>query len=385
MKGHLKERSPGRWAIVLEVRDEATGKRKRRWHSFTGTKRQAQDECARLITDLKNGNALEPNKTTMAQFLSRWLDHIKTQVSPKSHERYAGIVNQNLIPAIGAVRLNKLKPVQISAAYSTALTSGRRDGTGGLSPRTVGHMHRVLKQALGQALKWKELTHNPADAVDPPKVDWKPMQTYDIPQTVEVIEAVRDTPLLIPTVLAVLCGLRRGEICALRWRNVDLVTCQISVVEALEQTKAGLRFKSPKSGKGRTVALSLTVVDELRAHRLRRAQELLRLGTRLSDDDLVIGHPDGSIVSPIYISQLWARTIKKSRLARLRFHDLRHAHATHMLANGVHPKVASERLGHSKVGITLDLYSHVIPGMQEDAAAMVDRALSAARDKGRKN
>jgi hypothetical protein len=104
----IQERSPGRWAIVLEVRDEATGKRKRRWHSFKGTKRQAQDECARLITDLKNGNALEPNKTTVAQFLERWLDHIRTQVSPKSHERYAGIVHQNLIPALGAVRLNKL-------------------------------------------------------------------------------------------------------------------------------------------------------------------------------------------------------------------------------------------------------------------------------------
>jgi integrase len=387
MRGSIYNRPKGsnRWSIIIEVRDEATGKRKRRWHAFQGTKRQAQAECARLITELKSGNALEPNKATVATFLARWLDHIKTQVTPKSHERYAGIVNQNIIPAIGAVRLNKLKPIQISAAYSAALDGGRRDGKGGgLAPRTVGHMHRVLKQALKQAVLWGESVRNPAEGVDPPKVDWKPMQTYDLPQTVELIEAVRGTPLLIPTVLAVLCGLRRGEICALRWRNVDLAAGQISVVESLEQTKSGLRFKSPKSGKGRTVALSATVVDELRAHRLQRAQELLRLGVRLSDDDLVIGHPDGSIVSPIYISQLWARKIKTTRLARLRFHDLRHAHATHLLANGVHPKVASERLGHSKVGITLDLYSHVIPGMQEDAAAMVDRALSAARDKGRK-
>jgi integrase len=386
MKGSIVERSKGHFAIILEVRDEASGKRKRRWHAFQGTKRQAQIECSRLITELKNGNSIEPSKTTVAQFLGRWLDHIKTQVTPKSHERYAGIVNQNLIPAIGAVRLNKLKPIQISAAYSAALDGGRRDGKGGgLAPRTVGHMHRVLKQALGQAVLWGESVRNPASAVDPPKVDWKPMQTYDLPQTVELIEAVRDTPLLIPTLLAVLCGLRRGEICALRWRNVDLIAGQISVVESLEQTKSGLRFKSPKSGKGRTVALSVTVVDELRAHRVKRAQDLLRLGMGLSDDDMVIGQTDGSTISPIYISQLWARTIKKTRLARLRFHDLRHAHATHLLANGVHPKVASERLGHSKVGITLDLYSHVIPGMQEDAAAMVDRALSAARDKARKS
>jgi integrase len=384
MKGSIRERSPGHWAIILDQRDPATGKRIRKWHSFEGTKREAQIECSRLITAISGGTYLEPNKITVAAFLSRWLDHIKSQVSPKSFERYSGLVNQNITPALGAVIIAKLKPAQISETYAKALASGRRDDSGGLSPRTVGHMHRVLKQALGQAVRWELISRNPADAVDPPKVDWKPMQTYDLPQTVEVIEAVRDTPLLIPVALAVLCGLRRGEICALRWRNVDLNAAQISVVESLEQTKAGLRFKSPKSGKGRTVALSATVVDELRAHRVKRAQEMLRLGVRLSDDDLVLGHADGSMVTPIYISQLWARTIAKTRLARLRFHDLRHAHATHLLANGVHPKVASERLGHSKVGITLDLYSHVIPGMQEDAAAMVDRALSAARDKARK-
>src|SRR5437879_4485440 len=167
MKGHLKERSPGHWAIILDHRDPATGKRKRKWHSFEGTKRQAQIECARLITAMKGGAYLEPNKITVAAFLSRWLDHIKTQVTPKSHERYAGIVNQNIIPALGAVLLTKLKPAQISTAYSNALANGRRDGTGGLSPRTVGHMHRVLKQALGQAVKWEELTRDPADAVDP--------------------------------------------------------------------------------------------------------------------------------------------------------------------------------------------------------------------------
>jgi integrase len=120
---------------------------------------------------------------------------------------------------------------------------------------------------------------------------------------------------------------------------------------------------------------------KLHAHRVKRAEELLRLGVRLSDDDLVISHADGSVISPIYVSQHWARTIRTTGLAHLRFHDLRHAHATHLLANGVHPKVASERLGHSKVGITLDLYSHVMPGMQEDAAAMVDVALKSAIQK----
>jgi integrase len=199
-------------------------------------------------------------------------------------------------------------------------------------------MHRLPIEAGRQ--------RHPADAVDPPKVDWKPMQTYDLPQTAELMEAVRSTPLLVPTLLAVLCGLRRGGICALRWRNVDLVNGQISVVESLEQTKADCA-SNPPSGKGRTVALSSTVMDELRSHRVKRAQDLLRLGVGLSEDDLVIAHADGSVVQPIYISQHWARTIRTTQLAHLRFHDLRHAHATHLLANGVHPKVASERLGGS--------------------------------------
>jgi hypothetical protein len=137
-------------------------------------------------------------------------------------------------------------------------------------------------------------------------VNNKPMQTYDIPQTVELIEVVRGTPMLIPTLLAVLCGLRRGEICALRWRNVDLAAGQLSVVGSLEQTKAGLRFKLPKSGKARTVELTTTI-------QLQRAQDMLKLGEPLSGDDLVVAHADGSVVQPIYISQHWARTIRKKR------------------------------------------------------------------------
>jgi integrase len=377
MKGHIRERSPGHWAIILDKHDPATGKRKRKWHSFKGTKREAQIECSRLITAISGGTYLEPNKITLAAFLDRWLDHIKSQVSPKSFERYSDFVNANIKPLLGAAILGRLKPAQISEAYARALTDSWRQ-KGALSPRTVRLMHGVLKQALSQAVRWEILNRNPADAVDPPKIEWKPVQTYDLEQTAEVIETFRDRPLFIPVLLAVLCGLRRGEICALRWKSVDLANAQLSVVESLEQTRAGLRFKSPKSGKGRTVALSQTIVDELRSYRAKRAQEMLRLGSGLSDDDLVIAREDGLPITPMHVSQQCTRQIARTSMARLRFHDLRHAHATHMLANGVHPKIASERLGHSKIGITLDLYSHVIPGMQADAAATVDEALKEA-------
>ena len=206
MKGHIRERSPGHRAIVLSFTDPATGKRKRKWHSFKGTKRQAQIECARLIAAMKDGTYIEPSKITLGQFLDRWLDHIKSQVSPKSFERYSGLVKQNIAPAIGGTTLTKLRPVHISQAYTAALESGRKDGgTGGLAPRTVGHMHRVLKQALSQAVKWELLTRNPADAVDPPKVEWKPVATYDLSETVQILEAVRGKPIFMPALLAVLC------------------------------------------------------------------------------------------------------------------------------------------------------------------------------------
>lgn len=385
MKGHLKERSPGHWAIIIDVPDPVTGKRRRKWHSFKGTKRGAQIEAAKLIAALKNDSYIEPSKTTVAQFLDKWIDHVKAQVSPKTHERYAQIVKNNLKPAIGATILTKLKPAAIAAAYSAALVNGRRDKKeGGLSPRSVGHMHRVLKEALGQALRWELIHRNPCDAVDPPKVEWKPMITYDLDQTVEMLDVLREHPIYMAAMLAVLCGLRRGEICALRWRNVDLVNGQLSVVESLEQTKEGVRFKSPKTGKGRTVALSATVIEELRAHRLQRVQDLLKLGAKLSDDETVLAQFDGSVTTPIWISQNWRTAIAKTSLPRLRFHDLRHAHATHLLKNGINPKIASERLGHSKVGTTLDLYQHVLPGMQEDAAKAVDAALKKAIRKRRK-
>jgi len=234
-------------------------------------------------------------------------------------------------------------------------------------------------QSLRQAVRWQLLVRNPADAVTPPKVERHRMTTYDMPQTAALLEAVRESRLYVPTLLAILCGLRRGEIAALRWRSVDFATGQIAVVESAEQMNGSVRMKETKSGRARTVAMSATVRDELRAHRLRQAQDMLKVGTRLTDDSFVAALADGSPMQPTFITHEWVRMIATTDLPRVRFHDLRHAHATHLLASGVHPKVASERLGHSKVGITLDLYSHVLPGMKEDAVAKVDAALRAAQ------
>ncbi len=385
MKGHIRQRSPGRWAIVIDAIDRATGERKRRWHSFAGSKRQAQDECARLLAARQAGTLVEPSKMTLAQFLEQWIEHITTQVAPRSAERYAEIARKNIAPRLGAVLLTKLQPMMISTAYREALASGRRDGTGGLSPRTVHHMHRVLRQALQQAVKWQMLNRNPADLVDPPKVERRKMQALDTDATAELIELARGDTLFVPILLGALCGLRRGEIAALRWHAVDFDRAQLSVVASAEQTDAGgVREKEPKSGRGRrTVELPALVVEELRRHRIEQAQVLLQIGIRLADSHHVVHRGDGLPMQPHSLTSAFTRFQRRHRLTHVRLHDLRHTHATQMLADGVHPKVAQERLGHSSIAITLDLYSHVMPGMQAGAASRVDAALRAALHRAR--
>lgn len=382
MKGHIRERSPGKWAIVLDVgeKDPATGKKKRKWHSFSGTKRQAQAECARLIAEIKSDRYVEPSKQTVAQFFTEWLAFIKPTVSAKTHERYTEICEKNLTPLLGDVILSKLKTDRIDAAFTKALTEGRGSSGKPYAPRTVHHMRRVLIKALSQAVTWERLSRNPATATTPPKVERTKMLAYDAEQTAALIAAFRNTRMFIPMMLAVMCGLRRGEIAALRWDDAEIGDNrrQLSIRQSAEQTKDGVRYKAPKSGKARTVALSATMAAELRAHRVRQAEEQLKIGLRPDGNSFVVAQVDGSPLQPRSLTHEWTRLLDKTSLPRIRFHDLRHTHATQMLSAGVHPKVASERLGHSTIGITLDLYSHVMPGMQADAAEQVDAALQAA-------
>jgi len=382
MKGHIRERSPGHWAIILEQRDPATGRRKRKWHSFKGTKREAQSECAKLVTEMKSGAYVEPSKVTLSQFFERWLKHIKPNVSPRTHERYEQIATKNIVPLLGAKTLMKLQPIDISAAYAKALESGRCDGKGGLSPRTVNHMHRVLFSALDQAERWKMIVRNPAALLekrDRPKIERKSVTTIDAPTTATVLDAARERRLFIPLVLGVFCGLRRGEITALRWKSIDLDLGQLAIVASTEQTDAGdIREKEAKSGRARTVALPSLAVEELRRWRLAQAQELLRFGIRADDNWHVVTQADGSPLQPRSLTHVMSDFLKEWGMT---LHGLRHSHASHMLASNVHPKIVQERLGHSSIAITMDIYSHLMPNMQEGAAATVDGVLRAAINK----
>src|SRR5262249_5588382 len=195
----------------------------------------------------------------------------------------------------------------------------------------------------------------------------------------KLLEAARAYRLFVPVLLAVTCGLRRGEICALRWRNVDVSgAAQIAVIGSTEQTKTGVREKSTKSGRARTVALTALAIEELRRHKTRQAEELLKVGLRQTDDMYVVAQADGQPLKPNSLTHEFVRFVAGTDLPRVRFHDLRHSHATHLLASGVHPKIAQERLGHPAGAITVHLYSHALPRMPAQAASPADHALPQA-------
>jgi integrase len=377
MRGHIRERSPGRWAIVLDLRGPA-GERKRRWHSFTGTKRGAQLECARLIAELRNGTALNPAKTALRDYLMRWLAHIETQISPKTLQNYTEVVNLWLVPRLGNAIMTRLTPELIALAYSEALVRGGRNGRS-LAPRSVKMMHRILSQALKQAVAWNLLATNPAASCKPPRIERKEMRVLDLAATAALVKFAEPGRLYIPILLLTSCGLRRGELAAIRWGRLDLDGGRLAVLTSIEQTAHATREKPPKNGRTRTVTLPAFLVDELRWHKIKQAEELLRLGIRQTDATHVCLNAEAKPWSPRMLTFEVSQLIRKAPgVPRVRLHDLRHSHATHLLMANVHPKIVSERLGHSSVSLTLDLYSHVLPALQEGAAGVIDSAMRAA-------
>jgi integrase len=314
--------------------------------------------------------------------LTAWLGAVREEVSPKSHERYSEIVSGFLVPELGALPIAKLAPSHIQAAYTKWATDGRRDGRpGGLSPRTRRHIHRILKGALGRAVEQQVIARNPADAFKKrlPKVERREMATLTAEQSARLLGAIKHTRVYWPVLIALSTGMRRGEILALRWRNVDAERGLVRVTESLEQTKAGLRFKAPKTEKSRAITLPAFAVDELRRLKRQQAEELLAVGIRLGGETLLCARADGQPHQPRSLTHEFTYLIGRTKdIPRVRFHDLRHSHATQLLSAGIHPKIAQERLGHSTITTTMDLYSHVTETMQEDAAAQLDKAFRCA-------
>ena len=397
MKGHLEQRGKNVWKIVLELGEDASGKRLRNAPTFHGTKRLAEEEMTRLLRQLATGTYVDQGRMTVAKYLEHWLaSYAKPTVGERTHERYESIVRQHLIPGLGRHKLTKLRPLHIQAYYAEALDHGRVirerktkrthskasekpvEVARSLSAQTVTHHHRVLREALRQAVRWQMLAVNPADAVRPPRAERKEIEALDENGAAELLKSLEGSRQYVPALLAVGTGLRRGELLGLRWQDVDLKAGKLAVRQNLQQTNTGLLFKSPKTSKGqRSISLMPSTITALRRHKRAQAELRLEQGPAYRDYDLVLCEDDGSPWSPNIFSASWHKALAE-RGQNVRFHDLRHTHATLLLRQGVHPKVVSERLGHSTIGITLDTYSHVMPDMQDEAAQKLDGVLKAA-------
>lgn len=285
-------------------------------------------------------------------------------------------MNKHLVPALGAVSLAKLQPVHVQGYYGDALKSGRRNGKGGLSAQTVRHHDRVLNVALKRARALRLIATNPIEDVSRPKVERAELQVLEPDETARLLATASTTRVYVPTFLALATGMRRGEVLALRWSDVDLKGGTLQVVQSLEVTDDGLRFKPPKTRRSRrTITLPASVVEVLSDHKARQAEERLQLGLGKDERGLVFAQVSGEPVNPDNFSNEFKRVAKRAGVRPITFHGLRHTHITNLLREGVHPKIASERAGHSSVAITLDTYSHVVAGLQEDAALRIDASL----------
>ena len=381
MRGHIQRRGKKSWRLKFDAgRDPITGERFTKYMTVRGNKSDAQRELTKALHEIDTGTFVEPSKITVAEFLEQWLGSLANQgLSPKTYDRYQEMVNINLVPALGPIPLAKLEPIHIETAWSAALESGRIDGKGGLSPITVAHVHRLLKQALKKAVKWKMLATNPADMVDAPKVGQREIAVLTETELADLINAVKGTALYMPVMLASTTGLRRGEVLGLRWKDIDLDRGTLTVTQTLGQARSLLYFKPPKTKAGRrTVTLPTITIEALRMHKIRQLEERLKLGLGRDDGGLVFTRPDGQPVIPASFSRTFCEFVKNRGLPPISFHGLRHSHLSHLLRAGIHPKVASARAGHSSVTITMDVYSHILPGMQEEAAMKIDAVLRTA-------
>jgi len=389
MKDHIRKRAERSWAVVIDSgKDPETGKRRQHWHTVRGTKRDAQRALNELLVAIEKGTYSKPSKLTLGNWLVQWLDsYVKMNTTPRTQESYHSIVYRHILPALGQIPLNQLQPRHIQDYYAKALTSGRTDKRGGLSARSVLYHHRIISEALSNAVRMGIVVRNVAELVDPPRPSKAKTGIMSPDEVIRFLDTAGDTSYYV-FFSALLCtGLRRGELLALRWRNLDLDNAVLYVVEtAFKLGNGEYVIKEPKTPHSRrAVSLPASLVSLMRKHRADQEEIRKGLGATLIEDDFVFARPDGTPLNPNAVTLAFKRIIRVAGLNHIRVHDLRHTHATLMLKSGVHPKVVSERLGHASVGITLDIYSHVLPGLQEAAAERFDQILTLEDKKARGN
>ena len=384
MSGHIKRLNKGHYEITIELGlDPSTKKRKRMKRVFKGTASDAKVEMDRLLRDLCYGVDVGHGLTVQA-YLEKWLDvYVTPKLAAKSIRSYSQLLRMHVIPYLGAMKLENLNPLHLQQHVNRLLKSGRKDGReGGLSYRTVQYTHRVLHKALSSAVAWQLLSRNPASAVAlpprPPRVDMTPLTEE---QTRILLMEVAKTRFYGVVFVAIMTGLRRGEVLGLRWCDVNAGRGVLEIRQTVQYTpEQGVYFKAPKTAlSNREVPVSDAVFSLLEAHRKRQVVQRVKIGELYNKGaDLVFCQDDGNPLHPDTITGWFPAFLRRIGLPPVRFHDLRHTHATLLLEQGVTLPEVSDRLGHADIRTT-QIYSHVLPKKKREIATKLDHIANGHR------
>ena len=357
-EGSIAKRKDGRWQAAYTL----GGKR----HYLYGKTRK--EVAGKLRETLAESDGAYYPDIGVEDYLNRWLeDSVKESVRASTHERYESVCRVHINPYVGDKTLADLTEMDVQSLYRERLGSG-------CSPRTVQYVHLTLHKALKQAVGWRLVPRNVAEAAVPPRVQKKEIRVLSPAQAKVFLRSVEGHRLEAMFALAVTTGMRQGEMTGLRWEDVDLEDGTLYVLRTLSKTRDGIVFNQPKTAKGRrSVALTRLAIGALKKHRARQQAEK---GSWKKDHGLVFPNVHGEPRSQREpMIKALKKALERAGLPVVRFHDLRHTAATLMLSKGVHPKIVSEMLGHGDVAFTLTVYSHVLKGMQKGATQAIDEAL----------
>jgi len=375
MRGHIEKRSKSSYSIKVSLgKDANTGKYKYQWTTVRGHKKDAEKRLSEILHQLDTGTFMKPGKVTVGEYLDQWLMDYRATIAPNTAQTYEFFIERHIKPAIGQLPLTSLKPEHLQRLYSNKLSSGRCNGSGGLSGRSVRYIHVTMHRALKSAARLGMVSRNAADSVDAPGVEHHEMRTMCEDDIQAFLETAKSTPYYTLFYLALFTGMRRSELLALRWSDLDFLICQASINKTLHRLNNGeIIFRETKTAKSRRmVALSPRTCLVLQEYHQKQEQDRLLAGNLLQESDLVFSQLDGTPLLPDSVTHAFMVLARRIGLKGIHLHSARHTHATLMLKQGVHPRVVQERLGHASIAITLDVYSHVMPGLQEVAARRFD-------------
>lgn len=371
MRGHIKQRTKGSWSISIYLgKDKKTNKKKYKWYTVKGDKKDAEKFLTEKLRELDTGTFIDSKDINVRQYLDFWYEqHCLNNLSPTTYESYRRNLDNYILEELGHIRLEDLKPMHLQFFYTKCSKKG-------LSNKTILYFHRIIHCALNQAMKWQFIIRNVADCVDTPKPEkYKPL-VLNNKEITQLIKAISNTDIYIPVIIGIYTGMRRGEILGLTWKNIDLEQGTLKVVQALYPTANGLIFSSPKTENSiRKISMPLTLINILKDYKVKQETIKNRLGNNYNDVDLVCALANGNPIHPTTLNHKFRDLLKENNLPLIRFHDLRHTHASLLLKEHVEPKVISERLGHSNIKITLDIYSHIYEETNMEVADTFDRLL----------